>query len=174
MQWLDFPREGNQNSFKHARRQWNILDDNLLRYKYLNEFDKAMNTTEEKYHWLGAPPVSTDQFIQYQSLTQAPQAYVSLKHEGDKIIAFERGGLVFIFNFHLSQSFTDYRIGVDSPGEYKIVISSDDKLFGGWERVDVEKSRFVTTPEMWCNRSNYIQVSYCHQSVQIVIKSPYF
>lgn len=56
-QWLDFPREGNGNSFKHARRQWNILDDPLLRYKYLNEFDKAMNWLEDKYHWLSAPPV---------------------------------------------------------------------------------------------------------------------
>lgn len=58
-QWLDFPREGNGNSFKHARRQWNILDDNLLRYKYLNEFDKAMNNSEGKYQWLSAPPVSS-------------------------------------------------------------------------------------------------------------------
>lgn len=27
-------------------------DDTTLKYKYLNEFDKAMNTTEEKYGWL--------------------------------------------------------------------------------------------------------------------------
>lgn len=87
------------------------------------------------------------------------QAYVSLKHEGDKVVAYERAGLVFIFNFHMSQSFTDYRIGVEVPGEYKIVLSSDDKLFGGWDRVDLEKSRFITTPERWAERSNYIQVS---------------
>ena len=57
-QWLDFPREGNGNSFQYARRQWNILDDPLLRYKYLNEFDKAMNALEGVYGWLSAGPVS--------------------------------------------------------------------------------------------------------------------
>lgn len=99
-----------------------------------------------------APPRNTP-FTRFQ------QAYVSLKHEGDKVVAFERGGLVFIFNFHYSQSFTDYRIGVEVPGEYRIVLSSDAKEFGGWERVDIDKSRFFTTPESWCGRKNYIQVS---------------
>ena len=56
-QWLDFPRAGNGNSFHYARRQWNVVDDNLLRYKYLNNFDEAMNNTETKYQWLAAPRV---------------------------------------------------------------------------------------------------------------------
>ena len=67
---MDFPREGNGNSFHYARRQWNVVDDHLLRYKYLNEFDKALNHLEEQYGWLAAP-----------------QAYVSLKHEVDKVLA---------------------------------------------------------------------------------------
>lgn len=48
------------------------------------------------------------------------KAYVSCKHEGDKVIAFERAGLLFVFNFHPYQSFTDYRIGVDVAGDYKV------------------------------------------------------
>lgn len=28
------------------------------------------------------------------------EQYVSLKHEVDKILAFERGNLLFVFNFH--------------------------------------------------------------------------
>ena len=54
---MDFPREGNGNSFMHARRQFNLIDDPLLRYKYLYEFDKVMNNTESKYKWLSAPQV---------------------------------------------------------------------------------------------------------------------
>ena len=54
---MDFPREGNGSSFMHARRQFNLIDDNLLRYKYLYEFDKVMNNTESKYKWLSAPQV---------------------------------------------------------------------------------------------------------------------
>lgn len=93
-EWLDFPRVGNNDSYHYARRQWNLVDDPLLKYKFLNEFDKAMNLTEEKYGWLRSDP-----------------AYVSWKHEGDKVIAFERGGVLFVFNFHPTKSFTDYRVG---------------------------------------------------------------
>lgn len=56
--WMDFPRAGNGNSFAHARRQFNLVDDQLLRYRYLNEFDMVMNQLEDKYHWLQSPQVS--------------------------------------------------------------------------------------------------------------------
>ena len=58
VRWMDFPREGNGNSFDHARRQFNLVDDHLLRYKYLNAFDAEMNNLEGKYKWLSAPQVS--------------------------------------------------------------------------------------------------------------------
>jgi 1,4-alpha-glucan branching enzyme len=56
-QWLDFPRVGNNNSFHYARRQWNVVDDPLLRYKYLNNFDIAMNNLAAQYGWLSSPQV---------------------------------------------------------------------------------------------------------------------
>ena len=31
-EWIDFPREGNGQSFEHARRRWDLADDPLLRY----------------------------------------------------------------------------------------------------------------------------------------------
>ncbi|KAI0346835.1 glycoside hydrolase [Trametopsis cervina] len=139
-EWLDFPREGNGNSFHYARRQWPVVDDPLLRYRYLNEFDKEMNHLEEKYGWLAAP-----------------QAYISLKHEVDKMIVFERAGLLFIFNFHPTESFTDYRVGVEVPGEYHIVLSSDEKRFGGFDNIKLD-TKLVTTPFEWNGRKNYLQV----------------
>ena len=126
-EWLDFPREGNQNSFWYARRQLNLTQDPLLRYHFLNNFDGAMNNCEAKYGWL-----------------HASQAYISLKHEGDKVIVFERAGLVFIFNFHPSNSYADYRIGIDAPGTYRTVLTTDDKEFGGFIRLD-ESTRYFTT-----------------------------
>jgi hypothetical protein len=56
--WLDFPREGNGNSFHYARRQWNIVDDHHLRYKCLNDFDREMNHLGGKYGLLDAPQVN--------------------------------------------------------------------------------------------------------------------
>lgn len=57
-EWLDFPRAGNNDSYHYCRRQWNLADDELLRYKFLNRWDQAMNKLEEVYHWLSAKPVS--------------------------------------------------------------------------------------------------------------------
>lgn len=139
-EWLDFPREGNQNSFWYARRQFNLPDDDLLRYKFLNNFDRAMNLCEDKYGWL-----------------HAPQAYISLKNQNDKTIVFERAGLVFVFNFHPTQSFADYRIGIDTPGKYKIVLNSDSKEVGGHDRID-ESTRFFTTPMEWNGRRNWTHI----------------
>lgn len=139
-EWLDFPREGNNNSFHYARRQWNILDDDLLRYKFLNNFDIAMNKLDDQYHWLDSEP-----------------AYVSLKHEVDKVIAYERAGLLFVVNLNPSKSFVDYRVGIEVAGEYKVVLSSDEKKFGGWDRIDMN-TRFFTTAMEWNGRKNWLQV----------------
>ncbi|CAG8482615.1 12846_t:CDS:10 [Dentiscutata heterogama] len=116
-EWLDFPRAGNNNSYHYARRQWNVVDDELLRYKYLNEFDKTLQHTEDRFGWLDSP----------QGKFLNNKAYISLKHEDDKIIVFERGNLLWIFNFHPTKSFTDYRIGTEWAGHYKIVINTDSK-----------------------------------------------
>jgi len=62
----------------------------------------------------------------------APLQYVSRKDEGDKIIVCERGDLVFVFNFHPTNSYNDYRVGCPNPGPYKIVLSSDETVFGGF------------------------------------------
>lgn len=139
-EWLDFPREGNNNSFWYARRQLNLTEDDLLRYKDLNTFDRDMNLTEEKFGWL-----------------HAPQAYISLKNESDKVVVFERAGVVFVFNFHPSQSFADYRIGIDQAGTYKVVLNTDGKVYGGHGRVD-ENTRFFTTPMEWNERKNWTHI----------------
>lgn len=139
-EWLDFPREGNNSSYHYARRQWPLVDDEMLKYKFLNNWDRAMNLTEEKHHWLASNP-----------------GYVSLKHEDDKTIAFERGGLLFIFNFHPTKSFADYRVGLEDEGEFKTVLCSDDAEFGGQNRIDKSVSHFTQNYEH-CGRRNSIQV----------------
>lgn len=57
-EWLDFPREGNNESYHYARRQFNLVDDKLLKYQFLNNFDAAMNHTEDKFKWLCSDPVN--------------------------------------------------------------------------------------------------------------------
>jgi 1,4-alpha-glucan branching enzyme len=139
-EWLDFPRAGNGNSYLYARRQFNLIDDKLLRYKYLNEFDRAMQTLEDKYKWL-----------------DSPQAYISLKHEADKLIVFERGNLLWIFNFHPTKSFSDYRVGTNWGSAHYIVLNTDRKEFGGQERINESIKHFPQKLE-WNGRPYFIQV----------------
>lgn len=63
------------------------------------------------------PPVAPPQAFGYLS---APHTYISRKEEADKVVVFERGDLVFVFNFHPTNSYTDYRVGCMKPGKYKV------------------------------------------------------
>uniref|UniRef100_A0A453C1Z0 Alpha-amylase/branching enzyme C-terminal all beta domain-containing protein n=4 Tax=Triticinae TaxID=1648030 RepID=A0A453C1Z0_AEGTS len=70
--------------------------------------------------------------------------YVSRKHEEDKVIVFEKGDLVFVFNFHWSSSYFDYRVGCLKPGKYKVVLDSDAGLFGGFGRIHHTAEHFTS------------------------------
>jgi 1,4-alpha-glucan branching enzyme len=118
-----------------------LPDDPLLRYRYLAKFDSDMLDIESRTKWLASAP-----------------AYVSLKHESDKMIVFERASLLFIFNFHSNKSYVDYKIGVDLPGTYKIALDSDEKAYGGHGRLDHQTSRYFAEEENWCNRRCSIKV----------------
>ena len=82
---------------------------------------------------------------------------MSCKHEDDKVVVFERAELLFVFNFHPTKSFTDYRVGVEIPGEYKIALDSDSEKYGGFNHVDA-KVHHHTYPEGFCGRRNSIKV----------------
>ncbi|MEE6507415.1 hypothetical protein FKM82_022025, partial [Ascaphus truei] len=143
-EWLDFPRKGNNESYHYARRQFHLVDDQILRYRYLYAFDRAMNKLEEQFGWLAAP-----------------MAYVSAKHQDDKIIAFERGNLLFIFNFHPYKSYTGYRVATNLPGkyplEYMIILDSDAEEYGGHHRLD-HKTEFFTEAFPYNNRPYSLMV----------------
>ena len=66
---------------------------------------------------------------------RAPHEFTSRKDEGDKIIVVEKGDLVIVFNFHHSNSYTDYKVGAWKEGPYKVALSSDEAVFGGYENV---------------------------------------
>ncbi|XP_068661481.1 1,4-alpha-glucan-branching enzyme 2-2, chloroplastic/amyloplastic-like [Aristolochia californica] len=135
-EWIDFPRAaqrlpdgsvipGNNCSYDKCRRRFDLGDADFLRYRGLQEFDQAMQHLEEAY-----------------SFMTSEHQYISRKDEGDRIIVFEHGDLVFVFNFHWSNSYMDYRVGCLKPGKYKVVLDSDDKLFGGFSRIDPSAEYF--------------------------------
>ena len=112
-EWIDFPREGNGWSYKYARRQWNLVDNQDLDYHFLSNFDEAMLEvikSEKKFN-----------------LTPVQEIW---HNDGDQILAFERGDLLFVFNFSPTKSYTDYGFLV-KKGEYHVVLNTDAKAFGG-------------------------------------------
>lgn len=113
-EWIDFPREGNDWSYKYARRQWSLRDDPKLKYQYLAAFDQAVTAL-------------------LPSLRSEPE-YVNV-NDSDHVITYVRDGYVFAYNFYPTKSYTDYGINVPDD-EYKIVLSSDDQKFGGTDRID--------------------------------------
>ncbi len=117
-EWIDFPREGNGWSYHYCRRQWNLVDNENLRYCELNDFDKAMIAL-----------LKEDKILEKQAQNR-------WMHQDDKVLIYNKGDDVFVFNFHPTKSFEGYFVPVATEGKYQVVLSSDDGTFGGQSRVD--------------------------------------
>ena len=117
-EWIDFPREGNGWSHKYARRQWSLVDSHELMYHYMGDFDSAL------VHLI------TEQ----ENLQEMPVQEI-WHNEGDQILAFSRGRVVFVFNFNPSRSFAGYGLLVPK-GSYRIALDTDSTLYGGNGLVD--------------------------------------
>ena len=112
-EWIDFPREGNGWSHKYARRQGNLVDNKELCYHFLGDFDKAMLET-----------IKSEKNIQKLPVQEI------WHNDGDQILAYQRGSLLFVFNFNPTQSFTGYGFMM-KEGAYDVVLNTDAKAFGG-------------------------------------------
>merc|ERR1719204_1080549 len=62
--------------------------------------------------------------------------YVTIKNNMDKVIAFERGECILVFNFHPCSSYTDYQIGMGFNEPMRCVLDSDEGRFGGQSRLE--------------------------------------
>ncbi len=113
-EWIDFPRLENNWSYHYARRQWNLVENERLKYHYLAAFDYEMTTLIQR---LSGQPANV------------------FTHDADHVIGFTRGDYVFAFNFSPTQSFTDYGLSVPD-GNYEVILSTDDRTFGGFDRID--------------------------------------
>ena len=116
-EWIDFPREGNNDSYLHARRQWSLRDHPDLRYGQLASFDQAMLKMTQKSN-----------LLESQGLTLLHE------HNEDHVLVFQRGQTVLAFNFHPEKSFTDYSVAAPA-GDYQMVLDTDDPRFGGHGRL---------------------------------------
>ncbi len=134
-EWIDFPREGNNWSYKYAKRQWKLADDENLRYHYLADFDRDMIKL----------------FLDANILDNS-YCSLYLDNRGDQVLAFERKGYLFVFNFNPVKSFTGYGINISS-GKFNIVLNTDSLKYGGFGLIDealvyfTEKTNKLSSPD---------------------------
>ena len=124
-EWIDFPREGNDWSHKYARRQWDLVDNDDLYYHELGLFDEAM------VHLVG----------ERKNFNKLPILQLWDKKD-DQVLAYQRGDLVFVFNFNGQQSFPDYGFLAEA-GAYEVVLNTDDKRFAGFGLSDDSITHFT-------------------------------
>jgi len=117
-EWIDFPGKHNNWSYHYARRQWGLVKNQELRYRYLYNFDKAM---------IG--------FFATKDIINRQLHYPRVQNNGDQVLVFERGDHLFVFNFNPFKSYTDYSFDA-FPGDYQVVLDSDASEFGGHQRQD--------------------------------------
>lgn len=147
-EWIDFPREGNNFSYEHARRQWSLVHDANLMYVDLENFDKAMIELIKKHNLLAND---------YSWLHKADV--------GCKTLAYSHHDLLFIFNFHPERSVPDYEVPVPCDGTYRIVLNSDDERFGGFGRIS-EGQRFFSSRD--ANDRPYIKIYNINRAVLVM------
>ena len=130
-EWIDFPREGNGWSHKYARRQWDLVDRQDLKYRFLNAFDNAMLDV-----------VGGKRNFQKQPVEKL------WEKDDDQVLAFKRGDLVFVFNFNPMKSFDGY--GILAPeGEYVGVMNTDAPEFGGHGNINNDVKHFTHHDELY-------------------------
>jgi 1,4-alpha-glucan branching enzyme len=94
------------------------VDNENLKYRFMGAFDKAMLD-----------------FVKHHPVMQAPPAWMLYADEDNKTVVYERGNLIFVFNWG-PKSIPDYKIPVRQTGDYRIILTSDDKAFGGFGNID--------------------------------------
>ncbi len=120
-EWIDFPREGNGWSYHYARRQWSLASNGLLKYEWIANFDQAMLNLVKACGILEA----TD--LQSLWIDQAK-----------KILCYKKAGMIFLFNFHPTQSQTEFFVPVRQRGKWQVLFSTDEGRFGGDNRIDLD------------------------------------
>ena len=131
-EWIDFPRQGNGWSHKYARRQWSLVDNESYFFNNLNKFDAAM------VHLLK----DNLQPVKDKCGVHLPWVEKLWDNEGDQVVAYKRGKLLFVFNWNGVKSFDGYGIAVPA-GKYKVVLNTDAKEFAGFGLADDSVEHFT-------------------------------
>ncbi|XP_023535701.1 1,4-alpha-glucan-branching enzyme 3, chloroplastic/amyloplastic [Cucurbita pepo subsp. pepo] len=109
---VEFPMPSNNLSFSLANRQWDFLEEEIHRDLFV--FDKDLMGLDE------------NEKLRTRSLPNVHHV-----NEATKVISYIRGPFLFICNFHPTDSYESYSVGVEEAGEYRIILNTDETKYGG-------------------------------------------
>ena len=95
--------------------------------------------------------------------------YVTLSSEEDKVIVYEKGELVYVFNFHPNKSYEDYLIGTNWRSDHMILFETDELRFGGHERLNDAHNKWFRVGEMQQHERHYSMKLYIPSRCAIVL-----
>ncbi|CAL1354143.1 unnamed protein product [Linum trigynum] len=118
---VEFPMQSNNFSYSLANRQWDLLT-NVGLHQHLFSFDKDLMSLGENQKAIS-------------------RGFPNVHHLDDTtmVIAYIRGPLLFVLNFHPTNSYPTYNVGVEEAGEYQIILNTDDEKYGGEGLIDAGK-----------------------------------
>ncbi|XP_045823536.1 1,4-alpha-glucan-branching enzyme 3, chloroplastic/amyloplastic-like [Trifolium pratense] len=110
---VEFPTSSNDFSYSLANRQWDLLEKDGI-HRDLFTFDKDLMKLDEKERVLS-------------------RVFPIFHHVNDSsmVISYVRGPLLFIFNFHPTESYDSYAVGVEEAGEYQLILNTDEIKYAG-------------------------------------------
>ena len=147
-EWIDFPREGNNWSYKYCRRQWSLAKDNTLKYSYLLSFDNEML-----------------KLIRDNNIMNDEWGYkLHIDHTNQTLI-YTKNNLLFVVNLHTKTSIPDYKLPVINPGKYELILNSDENKFGGHGRITT--TTFFSNPDSDFETKNSLKIYNISRAIQV-------
>ncbi|KAK6132859.1 hypothetical protein DH2020_033390 [Rehmannia glutinosa] len=117
---VEFPMSSNKFSYSLANRRWELLEDGF--HNKLFAFDKDMMKLD----------------ADGKILLRGSRGLPNIHHVNDTtmVISYLRGPFLLVFNFHPTNSYERYSLGVEEAGEYQvsdasIVLNTDEEIYGG-------------------------------------------
>ena len=94
------------------------MENQELRYADLANFDREMIA-----------------FLKAHNVLSANDLRNLWIEEQENLLVYKKGGLIFLFNFNPTKSFSDFALPVEEAGDYQVVFNSDEISFSGHGRI---------------------------------------
>lgn len=146
---VEFPTASNNNSFELANRRWELLNNDGIHHA-LFLFDKDMMKLEQNERVLS-------------------RGLPNVHHVKDDtmVISYTRGPVLFIFNFHPTNSYEKYIVGVEEAGEYQVIMNTDEKNYGGQGMINGDQYVQKTIRKRCDGLQNCLQVPLPSRTAQV-------